>query len=532
MRMRDLLSMPDFSLTLLHGDEDSLDRPLRLTYSSDLIDPSRYLDGGELVVSGLVWRSCPEDSETYAANLAAAGAAGLAAGEALFGEVPVDVVEAFSRHNLLLFGVPVEVSFTQINEAVSSASSAARGERLEATLGRYRKMLTAVAQGQTLDDLIRGVSVDNDVVCCVLTSTGRHLSTGSSFLLDTDVDQVTRAFLTSHRLPTRVSVPTESSGAAPSVVGQGIERGSHCQYSIFGVGPAFGQRATSWMIVVKGNFETWPASSVDAVSELAAIVQLEQARREETARAGQSMAEELVASVVEGTANRPETVVQLRRAGLDPDEPLAVVVASFGGDQWGEAARSLIDDVARHVGVPVVASGPGGRIVALVQATDPGFPDRLRTALHRLAPSVARTPLAVGISDAAPLSALTGMWEEARHARSLAELRPDAVSVVTSAEVTSHVVLLATVPDDVRRTFAHRVLGPVRAYDDKHDAGLLGTLAAFLACSGSWSRTAEQLHLHVNTVRYRIQRVEELTGRDLSSLEDRVDVFLALRSLP
>jgi DNA-binding PucR family transcriptional regulator len=39
------------------------------------------------------------------------------------------------------------------------------------------------------------------------------------------------------------------------------------------------------------------------------------------------------------------------------------------------------------------------------------------------------------------------------------------------------------------------------------------------------------LHVHVNTVRYRVQRVEELTGRDLSSFEDRVDVFLALRSL-
>jgi DNA-binding PucR family transcriptional regulator len=39
------------------------------------------------------------------------------------------------------------------------------------------------------------------------------------------------------------------------------------------------------------------------------------------------------------------------------------------------------------------------------------------------------------------------------------------------------------------------------------------------------------LHLHVNTVRYRVERIEELTGRDLSRLEDRVDVFLALRSL-
>jgi len=37
--------------------------------------------------------------------------------------------------------------------------------------------------------------------------------------------------------------------------------------------------------------------------------------------------------------------------------------------------------------------------------------------------------------------------------------------------------------------------------------------------------------VHVNTVRYRIERVERLTGRDLGRLEDRVDVFLALRSL-
>ncbi len=528
MRMRDLLAMPDFALTLLHGDEQSLDRALRLTYSSDLIDPGRYLKGGELVVSGLVWRAGPEDSETYAANLEAAGAAGLAAGEALYGEVPDDVVEAFRRHNLLLFGVPVEVSFTQINEAVIGASAAARGERLEATLGRYRKMLTAVAEGQTLEELIRGVSRDNDLVCRVLTSTGRNLSPGSPPITDTDAGRVTRAFLTAHRLPTTVSAQTGTVTAVPSGAGAGDASG---QYSVFGVGPAFGQRAMSWMIVVDGDVETWPASSVDAVSELAAIVQLERARRDETMRAGLAVAEDVVRSVVEGTASRSETAVQLRRAGLDPDQPLAVVVASFRGDQWGEQARWVIDDATRHVGASVVASGPSGTTVALVQATDPSFSDLLRVALHRLAPSLSRMPLAVGISDAAPLSALTGMWEEARHARSLAELRPDAVNVVTSGEVTSHVVLLATVPDDVRRTFATRVLGPVQAYDDKHAAGLYETLAAFLACSGSWSRTAEQLHLHVNTVRYRIQRVEELTGRDLSSLEDRVDVFLALRSL-
>ncbi|MGH3355686.1 MAG: PucR family transcriptional regulator, partial [Nocardioidaceae bacterium] len=196
-----------------------------------------------------------------------------------------------------------------------------------------------------------------------------------------------------------------------------------------------------------------------------------------------------------------------------------------------EAARSVLDDAASHLGPPVVTTRREGEAVALVPAADTAFADRLRQALHRLGPGVGRSQLTVGISEPSPSAALSGAWEEARFAQRLAELRTGTVCVVTGEEVTSHVLLLATVPDEVRRTFASRVLGPVIAYDAKHDSGLQDTLAAFLDCSGSWSRTAQRLHLHVNTVRYRIARVEDLTGRNLSDLEDRVDVFLALRSL-
>ncbi|WP_345034415.1 PucR family transcriptional regulator [Kutzneria kofuensis] len=66
------------------------------------------------------------------------------------------------------------------------------------------------------------------------------------------------------------------------------------------------------------------------------------------------------------------------------------------------------------------------------------------------------------------------------------------------------------------------------AYDREHHSELLESLRVFLDCSGSWSQAAARLHLHVNTLRYRIGRVEELTGRDLSRFSDRVDLFLAL----
>ena len=88
--------------------------------------------------------------------------------------------------------------------------------------------------------------------------------------------------------------------------------------------------------------------------------------------------------------------------------------------------------------------------------------------------------------------------------------------------------LLASVPAPVLHSFRDRLLGPLREYDDRHNAELLATLRLFLACDGSWSACASRMYVHVNTVRYRISRVEALTGRDLSALADRVDFFLAL----
>jgi DNA-binding PucR family transcriptional regulator len=92
-----------------------------------------------------------------------------------------------------------------------------------------------------------------------------------------------------------------------------------------------------------------------------------------------------------------------------------------------------------------------------------------------------------------------------------------------------HEQLLASVPAPVLRAVSQRLLGPLRDYDALHNAELLPTLRAFLACDGSWSACASRMYVHVNTVRYRIGRVEALTGRDLSALADRVDFFLALR---
>ena len=513
MLLRDLVAHPGLGLRLLHDGGSAsaaLERPVRWVYTTDLIDPARYLSGGELVISGLVWRGGPADSERFVGTVARAGAAALAAGAAVFHGVPDDVVEACRRYDLPLLEVPEEVSFATVTEIVIGSLTAARGNRLAHTLGRQRQLLSAVAGGLGLDELAAQVSAATGTVCRVLSATGRAVVPGPHPLVGEELDRVVATFLTAGRLPAAVAGGTQS---------------------VFPVGPSAEQRLTSWFVVADGDLAQWDPETTDTVGELVAIAALDRARREEGVRVARDIADDAISLIAEGAGSRPETAVRLKQAGLDPGGPLVVAVAGFGDRV--ETARAVLADAAAHFGPPAVGVHEGAA-VALLPADDPaGEPAGtvLRRALGRLAPGLGTDRLVVGVSRPSGPDALSGALQEARHARDVAALRPGPLHVVTGAEVVSHVALLATVPDDVRRAFAARVLDPVLEYDARTGAGLCETLEAFLDCSGSWSRAAAQLHLHVNTVRYRIGRVEELTGRDLGELADRVDVFLALRSL-
>lgn len=178
---------------------------------------------------------------------------------------------------------------------------------------------------------------------------------------------------------------------------------------------------------------------------------------------------------------------------------------------------------------PLAIGVVGDEAIALIPSDDRELVGRVRAAVHELAPGLTGSGLTVGVSGIAQVEGLRGAVEEARYARRMAEGKPGPDAVVGQDELATHVLLLASVPDDVRHMFRVRLLDPLRSYDQVHKADLVRTLEAFLQCSGSWTKCSELLHVHVNTLRYRIQRIQDLTGRDLSRLEDRVDFFLALR---
>lgn len=116
------------------------------------------------------------------------------------------------------------------------------------------------------------------------------------------------------------------------------------------------------------------------------------------------------------------------------------------------------------------------------------------------------------------------------NARQMAERQSRAQEPGGSA-ITLAVPLAATLlAGDPERAHAlhESVLGPVLAYDQGKDASYLSTLTTFFALDCHSGATANELGIHINTLRYRLSRIEKLTGRSLASTADRTDYYLAL----
>jgi purine catabolism regulator len=102
-------------------------------------------------------------------------------------------------------------------------------------------------------------------------------------------------------------------------------------------------------------------------------------------------------------------------------------------------------------------------------------------------------------------------------------------TLATYRDLGSFQLLLSLQDDDALRLFCDSILAPIEDSEGAYGGELMRSLEAFIECNGQWERAARQLYCHRHTLRYRIRRVEELTGRSLDSARDRIDFWLALR---
>ncbi|MFD6278047.1 PucR family transcriptional regulator [Streptomyces sp. NPDC060209] len=78
-------------------------------------------------------------------------------------------------------------------------------------------------------------------------------------------------------------------------------------------------------------------------------------------------------------------------------------------------------------------------------------------------------------------------------------------------------------------TFVHEWLGQLMDYDARHHAAMVETLARYFDCGGNYDETAASLAIHRSTLRYRLQRIRDISGNDLANVEDRLNLQVATR---
>ncbi|MFC5830441.1 helix-turn-helix domain-containing protein [Nonomuraea insulae] len=221
----------------------------------------------------------------------------------------------------------------------------------------------------------------------------------------------------------------------------------------------------------------------------------------------------------------PGLADRARRLGMDLGAPHVVVVVKYSGQRERAAFWASSQATVRHG----LAAGRGDEVVLLLPGTDAGGVARraaaeLTSSLHSPATAGASC---VGVQDMREPPDVADAYQEARRCAEALIALGRAGDGASAAEL-GFVGLLVGDGRDVGG-FVGRVLGAVIDYDARRGTALAGTLTAYFGTGGSPSRTAETLHIHVNTVTQRLDRIGRLLGEGWQEPERALEIQLALR---
>jgi purine catabolism regulator len=198
------------------------------------------------------------------------------------------------------------------------------------------------------------------------------------------------------------------------------------------------------------------------------------------------------------------------------------------------AAEDALARALREEARPALAAGTGPLLVRAAAAgaaattscsrSPSGCGARVARSRRRARGRRRRAVAAGELRRALPRGAL-----RAGGARARANGDGAAAALATYRDLGSFQLLLSLQDDEALRLFCDSILAPIEEGEGAYGGELMRSLEAFIECNGQWERARAQLYCHRHTLRYRIRRVEELTGRSLDSARDRIDFWLALR---
>jgi len=549
--VREAMTFGGFKAARLIGGEHGLDRRIEWVRVMETPETGRRLRPGDLLLT----TAYPIKDDRKAqielvATVAQAGGAGLVVKpERYIPDIPVEMAQEANRLSLPLFTIPQEVAWPDLMAPLLERIINAEHWRLKRSMDIHRRFTELVVDGKGVNEICRtlsefldsAVSVEDTSFHLLAHSGGsgdphrretiaRH-GTPPHVLFDPQIQAMLRE-VQAHRRPRKV----------PAYPHLGMSRERI-------IAPIIAANQVLGTISVLDHPPDNEELAFMAVEQAAIVLALALTRDREVAEVEGRVRGELLEDLIHGTyGDEPAAQRRARHLGypLAGSHVLMVVdIDDFSGFVRGrqlpeEMIQALKRDYLRLVSSVIRTAFPrallGARsdsVMGLLPATDA---DEVQKRLQQLGNDVKaavdqwKPGFTVSVGFSAGVDSLVAVAPAYREVKAVLESlarfgRYGQVITVAELGLTG---LLAAVNDERLADFVERNLGRLVEHDRARGGALLGTLKAYLE-EGEQQRAARRLQIHPNTLRYRLDRIREISEADLDDAETRLNLSVALR---
>jgi purine catabolism regulator len=294
-------------------------------------------------------------------------------------------------------------------------------------------------------------------------------------------------------------------------------------------------------LAVIGPADSFTEFDIELAHRATSVLAMEVAKQRAVTEVQLRVQGDLVEDLLAGTFPSEEAAVFRARAlGYDlslPHVACCFSVASAPTDdnvirplRWLEPARREL----RRIEPNALLRDTGPRLSALLPLRRHQDGDEIQERIEEI-----RATISSGLENLA-LSAGVGRvcrtpaefaagHRQAQQALVAAELMYAGACTVHFDQLGADRILLELRSSPALGDFVADVIGPLEDYDRLHRSELVSTVSMFIGCNGNHVRTAQELHLHRNSLLYRLDRAQKVLGRDLDDSDTRLAVQLALR---
>ncbi|MEW6243880.1 MAG: PucR family transcriptional regulator ligand-binding domain-containing protein [Bacillota bacterium] len=516
--------------TVLAGHEGLGRRVTRITVA-ELPDTLNWMLGGELVCSTLYcMRENPEAVESWITGMAERDVAALAIKPKRFiDQVPPNAISAANKHRFPLIELPLSVTWPEVISGVMDAMLALQTDRLSRSIQVHEKLtdlvLTSKGMGaivKTISELISNPVILEDKTFGLIAKAHGH---------DPLSLAAVKARISQHAIGTLKNHPyvKEKTYEHQKVLRDWIEtRMGPVKQLVLPV--IAGSELLGWLTTLLVHEEQ--ALDFIALEHGSTVIALELLKEKATLEALAKAKSDYLRDMLEQDY-LSDHELQKRAAllGINASLPIVVLIASFDSDIAPQIHFRIEALVKQYDSQAALISRTNDIVIFLHSTNGPKVPVHQATRLGQSIVSMAESEgctCRVGVGRSYEgVRKLKESYAEAKRALSVAASMGK--RVLAFSEMGLH-RLLSFIPDDAELVaFCQDVLGDLIEYDAQHGTSLTETLSCYLSLGCNRAETARKLHLHVNSLSYRLERISTILNFDLADPDACFLLHLATR---